>query len=306
MNTLITIVPIFAVIFIGWVLRVRGIVADSFFAPANRLVYYLAIPAMVFRSISNASLESQFSPLVLGISLFSATVVFGASWVVARPIGISPGRRGTFIQNSFHGNLGYIGLAVAFYYLGEEGLTRASLIAGFLMILQNFLAVIALQFHRVGRHDDRYIRRVLLKIAGNPIVLSALAGIAWSLLEIPVPLVLERCLSIISGLALPLALLIIGGSLTFDLLRIRLATVAFSTGFKLLLTPAIGFALCSFFKAEPSDALPAVILLASPTATVSYVMAREMEGDADSAVVAISFSTLLSALTFIFWLTVAG
>jgi predicted permease len=306
MNILVTIVPIFAVIFIGWFLRTRGMISDSFFAPANRLVFYLAIPAMVFRSISTASLETHFSPLVLGVTMFSVVLVFLLAWATARLLGISPGRRGTFIQNSFHGNLGYIGLAVAFYYLGDEGLTRASIIAGFVMILQNFLAVFALQLYRAGYPADRHAHQVLVKISKNPIVISALAGIACSVLKVPIPLVLERCLSIISGLALPMALLIIGGSLTFDLLRTRLKTVAVSTALKLGLTPAIGFALCGLLHIAVSDFMPAVILLASPTATVSYVMAREMEGDADAAVVAISLSTLLSAVTFIFWLIIAG
>jgi predicted permease len=52
--------------------------------------------------------------------------------------------------------------------------------------------------------------------------------------------------------------------------------------------------------------LPGLILLASPTATISYVMAKEMKGDADFAVAAISISTLLSAVTFTAWLNIAG
>jgi predicted permease len=59
----------------------------------------------------------------------------------------------------------------------------------------------------------------VLKIAGNPIILSALAGILVSLTALPVPLVLGRSLDILSDLALPLALLIIGASLSFDMVQ---------------------------------------------------------------------------------------
>jgi predicted permease len=54
------------------------------------------------------------------------------------------------------------------------------------------------------------------------------------------------------------------------------------------------------------DYLPGLILLASPSATLTYVMAKEMKGDTDFAVAAISASTMLSATTFSIWLTVAG
>jgi predicted permease len=52
--------------------------------------------------------------------------------------------------------------------------------------------------------------------------------------------------------------------------------------------------------------LPAIILLASPTATIAYVMAREMSADSDFAVAAISATTLMSAFTFSFWLSVGS
>jgi hypothetical protein len=52
--------------------------------------------------------------------------------------------------------------------------------------------------------------------------------------------------------------------------------------------------------------MPGLILLASPTATITYVMAKEMNGDADFAVAALSISTILSAMTFSLWLHISG
>ena len=45
-----------------------------------------------------------------------------------------------------------------------------------------------------------------------------------------------------------------------------------------------------------------LIILAAPSATMTYVMAKEIGGDPDLGGAAISFSTLLSALTYTFWL----
>jgi len=306
MNIVTTIIPIFVIIILGWLARVCGFIRAEFISPANRLVFYLAIPAMVFRSVSKASLNSQFDARVVILALLSVCIVFGIAWILAGRGALPRSQRGTFVQNSFHGNIGYIGLAVSLYYLGREGFARASILAGFLMILQNLLAVIALQVH--APHNSASKNRWLpaLKIAGNPIILSALAGILVSLTAFPVPLVLGRCLDILSDLAVPLALLIIGASLSFDMVQSKLKAVLSCGLLKLILLPAIGFILYRLFNVMPQDYLPGIILLASPTASVSYVMAREMHGDSDFAVAAISLNTLLSAVTYLIWLGIVG
>jgi len=306
LNIVTTIVPIFVVILLGWLARVYGFIRTDFIAPANRLVFYLAIPAMIFRSISKASLNGHFDGWAVGLALLSIFLVFCVAWIWGYFAHVPRSQRGSFIQDSFHGNMGYIGLAVSFYYLGREGFVRASILAGFMMILQNFLAVIALQVYAENNSLSSNRWTAVLKIVGNPIILSALAGILVSAAAVPVPLVIGRCLDILSDLALPLALLIIGASLSFDMVRSRLMAVLFTGLLKLLLLPGIGYALYRLFGLLPESSLPGVILLASPTATVTYVMAKEMGGDSDFAVAAISLNTLLSALTFMLWLSIAG
>jgi predicted permease len=305
-NTITTIIPIFGIILLGWLARVFGFMRTEFIEPANRLVFYLAIPAMVFRSISRTTLGNQFDGLVVLLVMLSVCSVFAIAWLLATMVQMPQGHRGTFIQNSFHGNLGYIGLAVAFYYLGRDGFVRASILAGFIMILQNFLAVIALQVNAPRTAASPKRAMVILKIMGNPIIVSALAGMVVSLTALPVPLVLGRCLDILSDLALPLALLIIGASLSFETVPARLKAVLTTGLLKLILMPAVGWALFHVLDLESKTVLPAIILLAAPTATVTYVMAKEMHGDSEFAVVAISVNTLLSAATYTIWLSLAG
>jgi predicted permease len=252
-------------------------------------------------------LGRQFNLLVIALTLISAFFAYVIGWIVARKAGLPSYQKGTFIQCGGHGNLGYIGLAVAFYYLGDSGLTRASIIAGFLMIVQNLLSVIALQVYAKSEPDgqfpvDRPLGRLAMKIVGNPVILSAIAGILFSSLGLSIPLVVRRSLEIISGMALPTALLLIGATLSFKLIRNYQKTVFFVAVIKLVLLPATGFMLFRLFHVSASEYIPALILLASPTATIAYVMGKEMNGDPDAAVAMISAVTLLSALTLIFWL----
>ncbi len=306
MATISTIIPIFIVIVLGAVARSRGFIPTAFLEPANRLVYYLAIPAMIFRAISRSSLGTEFNLTVILIALACVAATFTLALSAAYALGMGGGRGGTLTQCSFHGNLGYIGLAVIFYFMGDGGLAKGSIIAGLIMILQNFLAVIALQVSGdkgvlVGGSGP-FIRRVAM----NPVILSALAGIGYAWWGIPMPLIVDRSLKIISGLALPMALLLIGATLSLSLVKRQFFPALLASLMKLLVMPAAGALAFFIFDLSPTDYLPALILLAAPPATLAYVFAKEMHGDADLAVAAVSVGTILSGFTYTGWLHFFG
>jgi predicted permease len=301
-----TIIPIFSLVVLGIIARARGFLPTEFLGPANRLVYYLAIPAMIFRAIANASLTRQFNPTVLWLTLVAMVVLFFICRMSSLVLRVPVATRGAFIQCSFHGNLGYIGLAVAFYHLGADGLARASILAAFVMILQNFLAVAVLQSHRQNQAEGEggRISAVAGKIIANPVIISASAGILFSMAGLSMPLVVDRTLQILSGLALPMALLIIGGSLSLQLIKARVTALVGACLLKLVILPGLAVLLYRLAGQALEHYMPALILLASPTATIAYVMAREMDADSDFAVAAISATTLISAVTYSFWLSV--
>lgn len=305
MDIFITIVPVFSIILLGWISRKKGFIHADFIGPANSLVFYIAIPAMIFSAISKATLTAHFNFGILVITLTTALVVCILVWIFGHTCRLKKSQLGSYVQISFHGNLGYIGLAVAFYFLGEDGFVKASILTGFLMILQNLLSVLALTVNSHQLDSARYGRTIVRNLVGNPVVLSAMAGIICSFLNVPIPLIVQRSLDILSGMALPMALLIIGASISFQDVRHKMKWVLSAISFKLILMPGLGYVGYRALGFSPEEYLPGLILLASPTATISYVMAKEMKGDPDLAVIAISMCTLLSALTYTFWLNVA-
>ncbi len=296
-----TIVPIFVVIGVGLLASQRGFLPTEFLGPANRLVYHLAIPAMIFRAVATGDLERQFDLPVLAVSLGTLGVVCLVAHLVARLYGLERPARATFTQTSFHGNLGYIGLAVVFFHLGDEAMGRASILAGFIMILQNLLGVVVLS---TGPEAPRGIR--WRRVLGNPIILASMLGIGFSAAGIELPGMADQSLAIIAHMALPLALLVIGATLSPRQIRSSLKAAASASMIKLVVLPAIGLAAWRWLGLAPAAYLPALILLACPTATVTYVMGREMGGDADLAGAVVSLSTLLSGATFLGWLSLVG
>ncbi len=298
-----TIIPIFLVIFIGLIARKREFITPAFIGPANRLVYVVAIPAMIFRAISRVDFHHQFNGVVLAIVLSALLSAAVLGWLSAGLMRMRRGRKGTFVQSSFHCNLGYIGLAVAYYYLGDNGLAAAGILAGFVMIAQNVMAVIVLQFTGVAVDDMPGVKQaVIFRLLGHPVILAALGGIAVSLARIGLPPVVDRTLHILSSMALPMALLLIGASLSLERLRTDMKAAAAIALIKLVAMPGIGFGLFKWLAIPGPLFLPGLILLGAPTATLAYVMAKDMGGDDDLAVAAISATTLLSAVTYAVWL----
>jgi predicted permease len=302
-----TIAPIFIVTFLGAVLRRIRLMPDYFLGPANQVVYYVAIPAMVFRKIATNSFEANFEPLVLGGIVTAIVVMVVLGLLIARFLPIAPNARPTFAQTAFHGNLGYIGLAVAFYALGNDGLVKASILTGFLMIIQNLLSVMILTRNLTGDGRSRFQPKLWFgKIVVHPVVMTALAGILFSLSGLKLPVIVDRSLAILDGMSLPLALLLIGASMSVKQFRGEIRLTMISAALKLLLLPALGLIMFRMMDLSPDAYLPGIILLAAPSATMSYIMAKEMNGDPELGAACISSSVVLCALSYTFWLAVTG
>jgi predicted permease len=295
--------PVFVVIALGFFSRRMGFLPDSFIRSANRLVYFIAIPILVYSEISKGSFSQSFNGIQIAATFAAVALVACVVLLLARFLKISPGGTATFAQSSFHSNLGYMGLAVAFYSLGTEGRAAASVLAGFLILFQNFLSIGIYTFTANGARGLDL--KLMGKFLGNPIILATLLGLVSSAAGFRFPPFIHRSFDIVSHMALPLALLIIGGSLKAAPAK-RVQLVAISTAFKLLVLPFIGLLL---FRAAGLGTVPTligVILISSPSATLSYVMASEMGGKPDLAAAAVTVSTVLSLFSYTFWIALVG
>lgn len=302
MEIITTLIPLFILIVLGWLARRYGFLPLEFLAPANRLVFYLAVPALIFRAISRSDFTAQFKTQVLVATLVPMVAVFLLAWGIGRLGWVRRPRTGPFIQCSIHGNLGYFALPVSYYLLGEKGFIVAGILAGFVMILQNLMAVWALQSWGNKTESTNPGLTAFRGIMTNPVILSALGGIIFSLLPISMPGFLDRTLEMLSNFALPMALFIIGASLSLQIQRSWIMPVLAASALKLIILPALGFLMFQIFALDSTQYGPALIILSTPTATVTYVMSREMTGHGDFAAAAISTSTILSALTLTLWL----
>jgi hypothetical protein len=305
MDILQSVFPVFLVIAIGAAARRYRFIDDPFVQTANSLVYYLLLPALLFHEIGTSDFRQSFSgPLVIG-GYVATLAVFLLAFPLSRRLGLSPGERGAFIQGSFRANLAYVGLPIVFSAVGGEGLRKAGIFLGFIVPLLNTLAILALLLpHKAGKSSEGWksARQIALQIAANPILLSCFAGIAWSLFRIPLSGLLGKTLAILSSATLPLSLLCLGGSFSFERARSGVRTAATAAAMKIVLLTGIGIAAYRWLGLGGDDLRIGAIMLGCPTAVVTYVMASQLKGDPDLAATIVIVSTAASAFTITGWL----
>lgn len=296
-ETIIIVLPVFLVIGLGTLLRQINLIDERFLHQTNRLVYVVFLPILLFHKISSADFIRFFNgPLVLGSS---AVIVLGflVSYFYAAWRKYPPAVHGSFSQGAFRGNLAYVGLAICLNAYGETGLTSAGILMGFLVPVLNLFAILALilpQRHRPRADTPGWLGQLAL----NPLIIASFLGIAWSFWELPVPVILDRSLQIASGLALPLALLAIGGSFSLQRIKGDLQLAALSTCIKLFLLPLLALLLLQGLGVSGRDLGIGILMSATPAATATYIMAYELNGNAELAGSIVMLSTLTSAFSY--------
>jgi malate permease and related proteins len=294
------VLPIFLVLLLGNLLMRLKLMTTDFIMVASRLIFNVCLPVLLFFKISQSKFDEVYSLKLILIMGAAVTIMFALSFAVAYALRLPKGSAGTFAMNNFRANYAYMGLPVCFYAYGEQGLAIASIFMAFIVPYVNMLSVLALSISESKAFDRKlFLRNTLL----NPIAVSCLLGIGFSLFPIPLPQVISTTLDIISGITLPLSLFSIGATTNMALLRGSISTVSISTTMKLAGLPLIALLFLKFTGAPIS--LPEkvmIIMLSAPCATVNYILASVMDGDTDIAAGTIVASTLLSILSFVGWL----
>ncbi|WP_097459339.1 AEC family transporter [Mangrovitalea sediminis] len=287
--------PIFLVLVVGWVLRRTGLIDDPFVETASRLVFTVALPSLIFVNLVQLDLSHTVDGRQLLYSLIATLVGFFLLWWGSGPLITRGEDRGVFVQGSFRGNLGIIGIALCARLYGAQGLAAGSLLLAVMTLSYNVLSVFALTASQ-GRSTLPW-GQILRSILRNPLILSILAGVTVAAFHWKLPGLLMTSGHYFASMTLPLALVCVGASLSSEAIsdgsRITLTAVAM----KLVILPALmitGAALLGF-RGMPLGTLFA--MFAAPTATVSYVMARALGGNAKMAASMVALTTLISPLS---------
>jgi len=291
--------PVFLVIALGWLLCRQGFLSATALHDITRLTYWVGLPCWLFYKIAGASLSPGDAGDLLLVTAGATVAGIIVSYGLAKGLGLPHHSIGTFIQAAFRGNLAFVGLPVIYYAFagqGDSAPTSALLIFGPMVVLYNTAAVLALLLTR-QRLDGRLIGQTFKELLINPLLLACLAGGLYALSGLALPVVLERSCAAVGQMALPLALLCIGGTLATVRLQGEVVGAVGAAVAKVVLLPLLGYAFARTLGLKAESTRIALIFLACPTATVSYVVVQQLGGNRALASSAIALSTVLAVVS---------
>jgi predicted permease len=294
MLVLNTIFPLFALLLLGRILRIRGMTDDRFLAMSDRLVYYVFFPAMLFWKIGGSGPDQGISAGLCLAGLSGVILAFLASLAAIHGFKITRFQAGAFCQAGFRFNT-YIGMAIVMTILGEDGVRHFGILAGVVIPVINVLSVSVLVWYSDQKPAKRdRVRHFVRALLSNPLIIGCAAGFLFSRSEWTFPVFADNTLSLMTAVTLPLALISIGGSLRFKGLAGHAGVSLLAAGIKLIFMPVTGFLLLKAFQVTGAAFSVGMIFFALPTSTAIYLLSGQLNSDTDLASGAIMISTLLS------------
>lgn len=300
MQVLQILAPILLLLAIGTILAHIRFLGPRFITDLNKLVFWVALPVLIFRGVSQAAVpREQTLNIFLALLLVTLIATF-AGWIGAKCLRLSPAITGSVMQAAFRGNLSFVGVPVLVYSfeatVSEQATATALLVMAATTAVFNVLSVLVLQGaqHKLSIASVRLMTRNILT---NPLIIACVAGCLFSYFAIPIPLFIDRTLFALGEVAVPVALLCIGGSLAAANVKDHLSPVLLAAIIKTAGALVIAFFIGKIFGITGVDLRILILFSTCPTATASYIMARQMNADEVTAAGAVVVSTILSAFS---------
>ncbi|WP_439887559.1 AEC family transporter [Pseudomonas sp. MBLB4123] len=293
-QTLAVTAPVFAMLFLGVVLKRLGWIDTAFINTASSLVFRGTMPTLLFLGIVRADLSTALQPALLLYFVLATLACFSIAWGWA--IWRCPeADRGIYTQGAFRGNNGIVGLALATSLYGDYGLAVGSVLAGVVILCYNVLAAIVLAIYSpVGKSDPRAIG---LSIVRNPLIVGVLLAMPVAYWQWPLPNWLLLSGQYFAQMTLPLALICIGGTLSLASLRESSAVALSASAMKMVWLPLLATLGAWLWGFRGADLGILFFYFASPTAAASFVMARAMGGNHQLAAAIVVITTLAGVVT---------
>jgi predicted permease len=308
MLAIITVIaPIFVLMAFGFgAVRFRLFPAEGI-KSLIAFVNNFATPCLLFHSLLTSDLRSAFNIAIIGPYYVGALTCFVVGIVIAIKlfgntpgVGVSVGFSGTFT------NTVLIGLPIMTRAYGPESLPVTLSIIG---LHGAILLTVGMVTMELVRRDGQPLGKTLLvaarRVFSNPLIWGIIAGMIgyFSGLQLIEPA--EAFFVMMSSAVVPAALFGIGGALNEYKLSENWKQALVASLIKLILHPALAYALMIWVLHVPMEiARYGILLSAMPAGVNVYVFATYYNRGANVAANTILIATVASAVTISGWLLI--
>jgi malonate transporter and related proteins len=290
--------PVFLIIVLGAVLRTRGLMDGGGWNGLERATYYIFFPAVIIMTLAKADLRTvpviEVGVALIGAILIMTGILLASRKVLARLFGMSGPAFTSVFQGATRWN-SFVAIATAGALHGTMGLTLTAIAVAAMIPLLNVLAVVMLQ--RYAQDKPVVLGPTLKAIVTNPFIWSSAIGIVINALGLHLPVVIVRFGDILGQAALGAGLLLVGAGLDVRAALTPRALTWLCCVLKLALMPAMVAAIAIFLGVSGVPLQVAILSAAMPTASGSYILARQMGGDAKLMAEILTVQTLVAVIT---------
>lgn len=286
-------IPIFFAITLGYVLRRINVITDEFVDTANRFVFKIALPVMLFREIAESDILSEARGSFVIFCMLTTILMFVLVWVFSFLFIKDRPSAAAFAQVSARGSAAILGVAFVENICGSIGMAPLMIVAAV-----PFFNILSVMILTAGAD----IKKMLKGIITNPIIIGIILGIPFAVFKVKFPVIIDRSLSYISSLATPLALIAIGGGFEYKAALTKLRPAMIASFIKLIALPAAFLPIAMKMNFAPSEMAAVLIMLASPSTVSCYIMAKNMGADEVLTSDVIVLTTILSSVTLTMWI----
>jgi malonate transporter and related proteins len=301
---LASLIPVFLVIVLGWLTRVTGFVADGHWVGLERVTYVVFFPALVINTLAGADLASVplagvAGALVVAIAGLSALLLAVRPWLQRRTGLDGPGFTSLF-QGSTRWNT-FVALSLAGSLHGGRGVTVMAVAIAAMVPLLNVLALAVLVRFATARPHTW--AEIAVAFITNPFIWSCAVGLAVNPVSDLVPRPVASALDIVGAAALATGLLVVGAGLDLTRLVRPRPVHLLAMALKLLLLPTVAVSLARLLGVEGADLAVTAVAASVPTATASYLLAKQLGGDAPLMAEIITVQTVAALVTMPFMIS---
>lgn len=299
--------PLFVLIALGWLLVRWRQWPESITSAINRLVFRVALPAMLFRLMCDFSDGPPVDARLLIAFFGGCLLVFIIGRIVASKVFKLDGVAGSvFALGGIFSNNVLLGLPIARVMLGDEAIPSVALVLVFNGLILWTLATVSVEWFRHGALNLKGFGNTALSVLKNPLIIGILSGTLFSLTGLPLPVFVDQPVTMLGQIAVPLALVALGMSLAGYRIKEGLAISYALSAIKLIVQPLVVWGLAWMIGLPPMES-KVVVLLASMAVGVNvYLMSQQFNALTGPAATSMLLTTIFSALTTPLFMLVMG
>ena len=293
--------PIFLTMMLGYAFRKWHIMDGSFVDKMNSFVFKVALPVLVFQDLATVDFfeawDWKFVVFCFLATLISITAVTLLSFLLK-----DKSLQGEFIQASYRSSAAILGIAFIQNIYGNSGMAPLMIISS--VPLYNIMAVVVLAVFRPEREEITadFVKKTAKNIVTNPIILGIAAGLLWSVLRIPKPVILQKTVQNIAVLATPLGLIAMGASFEAKSAAKNIRPSIAAAAIKLVGLAAVFLPIAVILGFRQEKLVAILVMLGSATTVSSFIMAKNMGHEGSLTANTVMLTTCGSAFTLTFWL----